>query len=60
MAIDKELKKAIADRLEGWEIVEFLQLPADYILEYIEDEVLENLDEIKELAGLQDLDDNDD
>lgn len=58
MAIDKELRKALVDRLTGDEIVEYLQIDTDYVIELFEDEIMNNLDEIKELAGLP-VEDND-
>ena len=54
MTLDKELKKALADRLEGWEVVEYLKIDTDYIIELLEQEIIDNLEEIKELAGLVD------
>jgi hypothetical protein len=53
--LDSELKKALIDRLEGWEIVDFLQIKTEDIVEIFEDEILDHLDEILEFAGLQNL-----
>jgi hypothetical protein len=51
--VDRETKKRIEDFFEGFELVEFLQLPAEEIIERFEDEVEEALDEIEELMGLR-------
>lgn len=55
MSLDKETKKALADRFTGWEIVELLDIDSEYIIDLLEDEVIENLQELKEEAGLTDL-----
>lgn len=51
-----ELKDILADRLEGWELVEFLQIPVQDVIEIFEDEILANLEDVKEFAGLRELD----
>lgn len=51
--MDRETKLRIIDFFEGFELVEFLQLPVDEIIERFEDEVEEALDEIEELMGLR-------
>lgn len=46
----------IADRLEGWELVEFLQIPIEAVLaaahdfEWINEE---NIDDLREFVGLK-------
>lgn len=48
---------AITDRLEGWELVEFLQIPIETILnaaleyDWINEE---NIEDVLELVGLRD------
>jgi len=48
-------QNAIKDRLEGWELVEFLQVPIEQVLlaaldnDWIDEE---NLDELLELIGI--------
>lgn len=49
---DEELKKIIADRLTAWELVEFLQIDVEDVIERYEDEIIENLEEVKEFVGL--------
>ena len=54
-----ELEVRVAeDRLEGWEIVEFLQIPAEDILRAaIENDWItpDNLDDFLEYIGLKDV-----
>lgn len=57
--VTDELKKAIADRLEGWELVDFLQISAEDVIEAFEDRVIENLEDVKDFADLRGFDDND-
>jgi predicted house-cleaning noncanonical NTP pyrophosphatase (MazG superfamily) len=51
--VNKEIKDALADRLEGWEIVDFLQISAEDVIEAFEDKIIENLDDVLELANLR-------
>lgn len=55
----EDLFKLINDRLEGWELVELLELTAEDICRNFEDEVMENINEIKDLLNI-DTDDNED
>jgi hypothetical protein len=50
--VDRETKLRIEDFFEGFELVEFLQLPVSEIIERFEDELEEALDEIEELMGI--------
>lgn len=54
--IDPALKKALADRLESFELVEFLQIPIEDTIELLEDVILQNLSDVLEFAGLEDYD----
>ena len=56
--VTDELKKAIADRLEGWELVDFLQISAEDVIEAFEDRVIENLEDVKDFADLRGFDEN--
>lgn len=42
------IKEAIADRYEGWELAELLDLSVRDIMYYFETEILEKLEDIKE------------
>lgn len=57
MNLDKQFKDALADRFEGWEIVELLNIPVETIIDMLENEIYDNLDEVKEAAGFYE-DDN--
>lgn len=50
-SLDPSFKSAISDRLNGWELVEFLDIPIEDIVELFEEEILDNIEEIKELIG---------
>lgn len=55
----EDLFKLINDRLEGWELVELLELDAEEICRNFEDEVMDNIDEIKDLLNIDTDDDED-
>lgn len=59
MALDKETKAALIDRLEGWELAEFLDLTTEDIIEAYEEEIVLNLEEVLEFAGIKTNEDND-
>jgi hypothetical protein len=52
--MDPELKKRIHDYFDSWELVELLKLETEDVITAFEDEVLENIDDIKELMGIDD------
>jgi len=43
-----EIKQALADRYESWELVELLELSVRDIIYYFEEDILDKLDDIKE------------
>lgn len=49
-----ELLKAISDRLEPWELVDYLQIPMDEILDAHIDRIKDNIEEIKEFIDYND------
>lgn len=51
--MDTETRKRIEDFFEGFELVEFLQLPVSEIIDRFEDEVEGALDEIEELLQVR-------
>lgn len=51
--MDRETKLRIEDYFEGFELVEFLQLPVSEIIERFEDEIEEALDDIEELMQVR-------
>jgi hypothetical protein len=48
----EELHKAIIDRLEPWELVEFLQIPMEEILEAFEEIIEDKITDLQEFVGL--------
>lgn len=51
--LDLLVREAIIDRLEAWELVEFLDISTERIVELLTEEILENLNDVKELVGLE-------
>lgn len=51
--LDDELKNHICDALEGFELVEYLDISIEDIVELFEDEILENLEDVLEFIGLK-------
>lgn len=49
--MDKETRARIADFFEGYELVEFLQIPVEDIIDRFEDVIEERLDDIEEEIG---------
>ena len=58
--LDKNTKNAIIDRLEGWELVDFLQIPIEAVIEAFESQILENLEDVKDFVGLRNKDEEED
>ena len=55
--IEMSIKASICDRLQGWELVDFLQVSIVDIVDAFEDEILENIDDVLELVGMRILND---
>lgn len=56
MVLEEFEQNVIIDRLEGWELVEFLQVPIEQILlAALENDWIneENVEDVLELAGLR-------
>ncbi len=49
--LTKEQKQQIVDTLEAVELVDFLDISIEDIVEYFEDTILDNLEEVEELLG---------
>lgn len=54
-----EIKKALADRFEGFELVEFLQISAEDVVEAFEDLIEENWEDVSDFADLRDITEED-
>ena len=48
-----ELKEALIDRVEAWDLVEFLGLSASEIVEAFEDKIVEHLEDVLEEYGIE-------
>lgn len=56
MVLEEFVVKAIEDRLEGWELIELLDLPIEQVLlAALENDWIneENVDDVLELVGLK-------
>ena len=51
--LDKNIKKAIEDYLTATELVDFLQIDIEEVVDVFEDKILDNLDDVLELIGLR-------
>lgn len=50
--VTEELKKLLIDRFESWELAEFLGTPIEDFVEYFEEEIIDNEEDILELLGV--------
>jgi hypothetical protein len=51
--VDEETKERLADFFEGFELVEYLQIPVEEIIARFEDEINEALEDIEELMQVK-------
>lgn len=51
--LDNDIKKALIDRLDSSELVDFLQIPIEVIIELLEDTILASLPDLLEYAGIE-------
>lgn len=52
--LDKDVKARIADYFEAWDLVDFLQVSIEDVINAFEDEIEESLDDVEELMGVRD------
>jgi len=50
--LSEDLRRILADRFEGWELVELLSVSSEDIISIFEEDILENLDFILEEADI--------
>jgi hypothetical protein len=50
--LSEDLRRILADRFEGWELVELLAVSSEDIISIFEEDILENLDFILEEADI--------
>lgn len=58
--LTKEQKAILADRLEAWELVEFLQIPVEDVIDIFEDNIIEHFEDVSEYIDLRERPDTDD
>lgn len=51
--MSEELKKILMDRFEGWELVDFLQVTTEEVIEAFEDKIDDNLEDVLDWVGLR-------
>jgi hypothetical protein len=51
--MDEETKERLADFFEGFELVEYLQIPVEDIIDAFEDKITEALEDIEELMQVK-------
>lgn len=54
LMLDRETRARIIDYFDPWELVEFLGVKTQDVVEVFEDEIEELLEDIEELMGLND------
>lgn len=53
MRMTKELLiEALKDRFEGWELVEYLQISVEEVVDIFEPEIVDNMDELEEFLNV--------
>ena len=52
------IRNALIDKFEGWELVEFLNISIERIVDLLEEDIVENLEDVYEELGLN-IEDND-
>lgn len=50
--MDKETKELIVDYFEPSELVEYLEIDMEYLVELLDEEIIEKLDALLELMGV--------
>lgn len=51
--MNDELRKIICDYFDPFELVEFLQIPIEDVVDAFEDEIIENIDDVLEMIGIR-------
>jgi hypothetical protein len=54
------IREALIDRFEGWELVEFLNVSIERIVELLEEEIIDNIEDVQEELGLEKDNNNED
>lgn len=51
--LTREVREAIIDRLQGWELIDFLQISIEDVIEAFEDVIVENIEDVKDFADIR-------
>lgn len=51
--VTEELKQILMDRFCGWELVDFLQVTTEEVIDAFEDKIDDNLEDILDWVGLR-------
>lgn len=57
--LEPSLKSAIIDRFEAWELIDFLNITTEEIVELFEEEILENVEDIISILNYGETSDDD-
>ena len=52
------IRNALIDKFEGWELVEFLNISIERIVDLLEEDIVDNLEDVYDELGLS-IEDND-
>lgn len=55
--IPKDLREAIVNRLEAWELVDYLDISIDLIIDLLEEEILNKIPELEEFVRIERIND---
>lgn len=51
--LDEDFKQILIDRFEAFELVEFLQVPLEELIDGLEKYIIENKEELNDLIGFR-------
>lgn len=57
--LDEALRNAICDRMEGWELIEFLNISIEDVVAAFEEAILDNIEDVQEEINYKDETNND-
>ncbi len=59
ISLPEHVKEALRDRLEGYELVDFLQISIEAVVDAFEEDIIQNLEDVEDFLNLRDDTDND-
>ena len=57
--LDDLTREALENRFEGWELVEFLDIPVEVVIAAFEDTIVENIEDLRDFVGIKDNNNDD-